>query len=86
MDSVRAALTAIRGEKSLAAILGRCVDFTGDVDTVAAVALGAASVGGDIVQDLPDHLFQGLENGPYGRDYLANLDRQLRQVFPAKTT
>jgi ADP-ribosyl-[dinitrogen reductase] hydrolase len=70
MDSVRAALTAIRSETSLSAILRRCIDFTGDVDTVAAVALGAASCARDIAQDLPAHLYHGLENGPFGREYL----------------
>jgi hypothetical protein len=47
------------------------------VDTVAAVALGAASCSDEIEQDLPAHLIAGLENGPYGRDFLKDLDARL---------
>ena len=58
-------------------ILKKCIDFTGDVDTVAAIALGAASCSKDIVQDLPDGLVLNLENGTYGRDFLVGLDKKL---------
>jgi hypothetical protein len=58
-------------------LLRRCVAFTGDVDTVAAIALAAGAHCDDLVQDLPGHLVAGLENGPYGRDYLVELDASL---------
>jgi ADP-ribosylglycohydrolase len=54
-----------------------CIAFTGDVDTVAAIALAAASCCQEVTSDLPAHLFEGLENGTYGRDYIINLDEQL---------
>jgi ADP-ribosyl-[dinitrogen reductase] hydrolase len=74
--SVRAALTALARNDSLAGVLRDCVAFTGDVDTVATVALAAGS--GALPDDLPAVLRDGLENGPYGRDHLARLDGRLR--------
>jgi ADP-ribosyl-[dinitrogen reductase] hydrolase len=75
--SVRAAVTGLTASRSMSELLRRCVDFTGDVDTVAAIALAAGSRSGELAQDLPDHLVQGLENGPYGRDYIVALDARL---------
>lgn len=72
--SVRAALTALASSTSLSDILRTCVAFTGDVDTVATIALAAASQSAEIVDDLPAALDSDLENGPYGRDYLRELD------------
>ncbi|MFT3775725.1 MAG: ADP-ribosylglycohydrolase family protein [Minicystis sp.] len=77
--SVRAAITAIRRNRSLASLLRDCVEFGGDVDTVAAIALGAASMSEDYARDLPEALVDGLENGPFGRDFLRSLDRRLLQ-------
>lgn len=78
--SAHAALTAVMAHNSLSAILKACIAFTGDVDTVAAIALGAAACSQEIQQDLPIVLLNTLENGPYGRDFLQQLDSQLIQV------
>ena len=75
--SVRAALTALMASDSMSDLLKNCVAFTGDVDTVAAVALPAASRCREIRQDIPRWLYSGLENGKYGLDYLELLDEQL---------
>jgi ADP-ribosyl-[dinitrogen reductase] hydrolase len=75
--SVRAALTAMTTSSSLREILRACVAFTGDVDTVATVALAAASRSQEITRDLPRALLRNLEDGPYGRGYLWNLDARL---------
>jgi ADP-ribosylglycohydrolase len=75
--SVRAAITALAATNSMSDLLRRCVSFCGDVDTVATIALAAGSCCAEIAQDLPDHLYAALEDGPFGRDYLAKLDRQL---------
>lgn len=80
--SVRAAVTALARAESLSGLLKDCVDFSGDVDTVAAIALSAASCCGEIAQDLPAHLIDTLENGAFGRDYIVNLDRQLMARGP----
>ena len=83
ISSVRAALTAIMAHQDLRGILWQCIDFTGDVDTVAAIAMGAASMHPNLEQNLPEPLFDKLENGKFGRDYLKKLDWKLSQKFPA---
>jgi len=75
--SVQAAITALVGSASMSTLLKRCIQFTGDVDTVAAIALAAGSCSAEIAQDLPSHLFDGLENSRYGRDYIRQLDARL---------
>jgi ADP-ribosyl-[dinitrogen reductase] hydrolase len=75
--SVGAALTALSTSTTTSGLLRTCVAFTGDVDTVATVALAAASRSAEITQDLPAVLVDGLENGLYGRDYLVELDTRL---------
>ena len=85
--SVRAAITAVIRNDSLSELLKDCIAFTGDVDTVGAIALAAAACSNEITQDLPDHLIDGLENGTYGRDYIIQLDKQLmarREPYAAK--
>lgn len=77
-----AAVTAIMKYASLSDILRACVDYGGDTDTVAAIAVAAASRSIEVEQDLPQVLYDGLENGPYGLDYLRELDRRLLARFP----
>lgn len=79
MESVRAAVTAVLAHASLSAILQHCIAFTGDVDTVATVALCAASCSTEVAQDLPAVLYDGLEDGAYGRRYLTGLEEGLRR-------
>jgi hypothetical protein len=43
MMSVRAAITALVAHDSLTSLLRACVAYSGDVDTVATIALGAAA-------------------------------------------
>lgn len=75
--AVRAALTALAGATSMRELLRACVAFTGDVDTVATIALAAASRSPEVTDDLPVALYRDLENGPYGNAYLHDLDRRL---------
>lgn len=79
--SVRAAITALMRNDRLSTLLQDCVAFKGDVDTVATIALGAASTSKQYQSDLPAVLIDGLENGAYGRDYLIQLDQQLSVRF-----
>jgi ADP-ribosylglycohydrolase len=79
--SVRAALTALTASRSLTELLRACVAFTGDTDTVATIAVAAASRSGEYAQDLPDALVYGLEDGEYGRRYLSGLDDELLKRF-----
>jgi ADP-ribosyl-[dinitrogen reductase] hydrolase len=75
--SVRAAITAVKRNDSLSTLLKDCIAFTGDVDTVATIALGAASNSLEYAKDLPQILVDMLENRKYGRDYLIELDKKL---------
>ncbi len=75
--SVRAAVTAVVANHQMSALLKHCIAFSGDVDTVAAIALAAGSCSREIEQDLPGNLIALLENRTYGRDYLVGLDTQL---------
>jgi ADP-ribosyl-[dinitrogen reductase] hydrolase len=75
--SVQAAVTAITTSVGMSSLLKTCINFSGDVDTVAAIALAAGSCSSEIAQDLPPHLFETLENGTYGREYIRALDARL---------
>ncbi len=80
MMSVNAALTALQTNRSMSDILKACLAFTGDVDTVATIALGAGACSVEIEQDLPEHLLLGLEDGPFGRRYIQQLDDRLKAM------
>lgn len=81
MDSTRAALTAVVQATSLRDVLIRSIAFTGDVDTVGAIAMGAAWAYPDLPNDLPYSLWDGLENGTYGRDFLRDFDTRMLAQF-----
>lgn len=82
MDTARAALTAIVRNDSLATLLRECVEYTGDVDTVASLALGAATCCWDYRRDLPAVLWDNLEDGPFGKTYLTSIQAKLDARFP----
>lgn len=75
--SVRAAITAVQRNDQLGNLLIDCVAFSGDVDTVATIASAAAACSEEYIQVIPNDLLTGLENGPYGRTYLQQLDQRL---------
>lgn len=77
---VKAAISAVMRNDSLSECLKECIDYTGDVDSIAAMAMGIGSCCKEIENDLPQHLYEGLENGPYGLDYLRSLDEKLERL------
>lgn len=79
--STQAAITAVRRNDCLSKLLIDCVAFSGDVDTVATIALSAASCNKEYKKDLPDSLLYGLESGKYGREYLIELDTKLKNKY-----
>jgi ADP-ribosylglycohydrolase len=79
--AVQAAVTAVMESDCMSKLLVKCVDFQGDVDTVAAIALGAACSSDEVVQDLPPHLYENLERGRYGLPCLMSLDQSLMDKF-----
>ncbi len=78
--SVSAAITAGARNNSLAGLLMDCLNFRGDVDTVATIAMAAAACSEDYIHDIPETLISGLENGRYGRDYIVGLDNKLAKL------
>ncbi len=76
-EAVRAAVTVIIRSDSQSSLLKDCINFSGDVDTVAAIAMAAAAHSPEIKEDLPQHLYDRLEDGPYGHKYIKELDEQL---------
>ena len=82
MDSVRAAISVLSTSDNWGSLLQAGVDLTGDVDTVLAVACGLMSWTTD--EPLPEALVNGLENGPFGRDYLTGLDHAISSSLEAR--
>jgi len=81
MESTWAAITALVWANSLTELLRSCVAFTGDVDTVAAIAMALAAYS-DLPDDLDLALHEGLERGQWGREYLIRLDTKLQAHYP----
>ena len=77
LSCVKAAVSAIVESSSATRLLERCIQFGGDTDTTAAIALAAASCCREIDPDLPRHLHRGLESGPFGAHYIRRLDEGL---------
>jgi ADP-ribosyl-[dinitrogen reductase] hydrolase len=75
--SVKAAMQAVFYSNTITECLKACIAFTGDVDTVATIALAAASFSDEHDQDLPQSLIDGLEDSKYGRQYIQFLDNHL---------
>lgn len=78
VDSVKAALRAVVDGSRMTEILRSVVALGGDTDTAATVAMAAAHCFVDVEQDLPDVLFDGFEDGAFGREYVMELDEKLR--------
>jgi ADP-ribosyl-[dinitrogen reductase] hydrolase len=61
-------------------MLQKSVDFGGDVDTVASLCLAIGSEIAAVENDLPNWLFEELENEAFGRDFLIGLNEELLKI------
>jgi ADP-ribosyl-[dinitrogen reductase] hydrolase len=86
LETVRAVLYLITSEKSQSAILRKAIALRGDTDSVAAVSMGLSSFSKEIEQDIPRNLYDNLENGLFGKDYLVALERLLFEAYPKNPT
>ena len=83
MATVGAAFDVVSKSKSYKDILVKSVNMLGDVDSIAAIAMGLASLIPEIDKNFYNNantvlvLFDQLENGQFGRDYCINLDKQI---------
>jgi ADP-ribosylglycohydrolase len=82
-EIARTALTVLLDSGGLTDVLRLSVDFGGDTDTVASIAMAAASVSSSLRRDLHPALAAGLEDGAFGLRYLRELDRRLAATFDA---
>jgi len=82
IQTLHAVHTALLANRSMANLLRNCVEFGGDVDSVAAIAMGLASLTPEYAQDVPATLCDTLEDGAYGRQFLLGLDVALAEKFP----
>lgn len=83
IETVNGLLTVLTHCNGLAEILIKSVNFSGDVDTLAALGLAIAAQSNLYVNDLPDFLLSDLENGRYGKNYLIDIDKQLGKLSSA---
>lgn len=83
-DGIQTAFTAIRLiqiHSNMKDILAHAIRLRGDTDSVASVALGLASLTKKIKNNLPLHLYDKLENGEFGKDYLLEIDSKLFEKY-----
>lgn len=82
IQTLHAVNTAVLRNRSMSTLLRDCVNFGGDADSVAAIAMGLASLTSEYAADVPTKLIDGLEAGAYGKGFLAHLDGALSSRFP----
>jgi ADP-ribosyl-[dinitrogen reductase] hydrolase len=94
-ECVSAAIQAVEDNNNIPGLLVQCIRYGGDTDTVAAIAMAAASVcpeyraqhdtrGKGWNKRLPVNLYNGLEpdnTRKFRREYLKNLDQRLYSKF-----
>ena len=80
IQTVRAALEATLTNDTLADVLKGCVNFSGDVDSVAAIALASASGYNAFKKDIPENLWRSCECSAFGLAYLLDLDRRVKDL------
>ena len=82
--SAHAAVSAIMTSNNMSELLKKCIAYTGDVDTVATIALAAGYFSKEIRNDLPSVLKENLEKGKYGQCFLEKLSDQILSYFNLK--
>ena len=82
IQTLHAVNTTLLRNRRMSDLLVDCVNFGGDVDSVAAIAMGLASLSSEYVADVPKVLREGLEDGPYGTAFLRKLEDALASKFP----
>lgn len=62
---------------TMSQMLKRSISFGGDVDSVASIVMGLASLSDEITNDLPAFLYNDLEHTEFGIGYLQQLDEKV---------
>lgn len=79
--TTKAVIRLVSDYDNLSLCLKESIDFGGDTDTVASLCMALLSVKNSSIHNLPIFLFDELENGKYGRDYLQKIDEDLKLKF-----
>jgi len=84
MATVGAVFDVINRSYDYVDVLKNSIAFGGDVDSVAALAMGLASLTPHINKTIPISLYGGLEDGTFGRGYCQALDNRIESFISKK--
>jgi ADP-ribosyl-[dinitrogen reductase] hydrolase len=79
--TTQAVIKIVSEATSMKECLKYSIDFGGDTDTVATLSMAILSQKKSCLYDLPDFLFEELENEKYGKQYLIELDKKIEAKF-----
>lgn len=82
IDTAHAVLAMLLKVRNMHELLVNCVNLGGDVDSVASIALGLASLSPEYENNIATDLVSALENGYYGFDFLMELEAKLKAKYP----
>lgn len=82
VQSVEAVLSILTGSPAkLKEMLLSSVALGGDVDTVGSLTMAIASQADEVQQDLPQWMYDDLEDGQYGLSYIKEVDAKLQALY-----
>lgn len=79
--TTQAVIKMVSEADSMQDCLKQGIDYGGDTDTVAALSMAILSQKTNCEKTLPSFLYDELENGTYGKDFLISLDHKLTLKF-----
>ncbi|WP_299245412.1 ADP-ribosylglycohydrolase family protein [uncultured Aquimarina sp.] len=77
IPTVNTVISLVLEHNSLAQCLKEAVYLGGDTDTVASLAVSLLSINYDSQKDLPNWMYDKLEDDTFGKSYLIELDKKL---------
>lgn len=86
IQTVEAILSIMQQGTSLSQMLRQAVNLGGDVDTVASLVMAIGACTDAYVHDIPPVLFDQLEDGPYGKSYLMELEKPWQAFIASQQT
>lgn len=81
IPTVNTVISLVLDHNSLSECLKEAVYLGGDTDTVASLAVSLLSLSSTSIKDLPQWMYDQLEDNTYGKKYLINLDKQLMNLI-----
>lgn len=84
IETLDASISIVMRSSTLSDVLINSVSLGGDTDTVSIISCAIAYFSSEMVNDLPEFLFNDIENGEFGKEYLIKLDCSLEDKFMDK--